>query len=371
MSMHAMKWWSGLALGGALLAGCGTTTSTSQAPASHTSQPTAAVAQSNQPVTLLETGSTLLYPLFQKWVPAYEADHKNVTITPAGTGSGTGIAQALAGTVQIGASDAYMSSAQMQPGILNIPLAISAQVIGYNLPGLNGRHLNLSGPILAGIYTGKITNWDAPQIQAANPGVPLPNHAIIPVRRSDSSGDSFLFTQYLTKSAPSAWTAGYATAPAWPAVASEASAVGNGGMVQFLKSNPYSIAYVGISYLNQMTSDGLGYGALENQSGHYVLPTAQDIVAAAQAMVPQTPPDERISLIYAPGATAYPIINYEYAIVQENQPSPTTASALKTFLTWAISPNGGNQSQFLNAVHFLPLPASVVQLSQKQINEIH
>lgn len=368
MSMHAIKWWSGLALGGALLAGCGTTAPTSQAPA--TKSPTA-VAEASTPVTLLETGSTLLYPLFQKWVPVWEASHKNITITPAGTGSGTGIAQALAGTVQIGASDAYMSSAEMTPGILNIPLAISAQVIGYNLPGLNGRHLNLSGPILAGIYTGKITNWDAPQIQAANPGVPLPNHPIIPVRRSDSSGDSFLFTQYLTKSAPGSWTVGYATAPAWPAVSSEASAVGNGGMVQFLHANPYAIAYVGISYLNQMESDGLGYGALENPSGHYVLPTSQDIVSAASAMVPQTPADERISLIDAPGATAYPIINYEYAILQENQPSVTTANALKAFLSWAISPNGGNQSQFLNAVHFLPLPPSVVRLSQKQINEIH
>lgn len=354
---------AGVTLSAAILAGCGSSATKNAAPNTPTAKPA--------PVTLLETGSTLLYPLFEKWVPAYQKIHPNVTITPAGTGSGTGISQALAGTVQIGASDAYMSNSQMKPGVLNIPLAISAQVIGYNLPGLNGRHLNLSGSILAGIYTGTITNWDASQIKAANPGVNLPHHTIIPIRRSDSSGDSFLFTQYLTKSAPSLWKAGYATAPSWPAVSSEASAVGNGGMVQDLKSNPYSIAYVGISYLDQMESDGLGYGALLDKNGQYVLPTTDNIVAAAKAMVPQTPADERISLIYAPGTNAYPIINYEYAIVQSKQPNTATASALKTFLDWAISSSGGNQSQFLNAVHFLPLPSSVVSLSQKQINAIH
>lgn len=357
---------AGIVLSGAVLAGCGTTAPKS-AGGGQKPQNTA----STKKVSLLETGSTLLYPLFQKWIPVYQASHKNVTITPAGTGSGTGISQALAGTVQIGASDAYMSKAQMKPGILNIPLAISAQVVGYNLPSLNSTHLNLSGAVLAGIYTGKITKWNAPQIQSANPGVTLPNHTIIPVRRSDSSGDSFLFTQYLTRSAPSSWMAGYNTAPNWPAVSNEASAVGNGGMVQALKSNPYSIAYVGISYLNQMLSAGLGYGALQDKNGQYVLPTTSNIVAAANAMVPATPADERVSLIYAPGSSAYPIINYEYAIVQKKQSSAAMASALKTFLTWAISSSGGNQSQFLNAVHFLPLPSSVVSLSRSQIDAIH
>ncbi|MCL6561613.1 MAG: phosphate ABC transporter substrate-binding protein PstS [Firmicutes bacterium] len=348
-----------------LVAGCGSTA------AKGTAASPSQAAGTGSSVTILETGSTLLYPLFQQWVPAYEAAHPNVHITPAGTGSGTGIAQALAGAVQIGASDAYMSDAQMKPGILNIPLAISAQVVAYNLPGLNQTHLNLSGPVLAGIYTGKIGYWDNPQIRAANPGVSLPHQPIIPVRRNDSSGDSFLFTQYLSKSAPSVWTAGYATSPSWPAVPNEASATGNGGMVEFLKANPYSIAYVGISYLNQLESDHLGYAALQNPASQYVLPTQDNIEAAAKAMVPTTPPDERISLIDAPGASAYPIINYEYAIVKADQPSANMASALKAFLTWAISPQGGNQAKFLDSVHFLPLPSSVVTLSQHQIDEIH
>lgn len=365
------------------IAGCGTSSpksassspSTSSTPSAAPSSSSTAAASSSgggKSVTLAETGSSLLYPLFAKeWVPAYEKANSNVKLTSASTGSGTGIAQSLKGVVQIGASDAYLSSAQMKPGILNIPLAISAQIIGYNLPGLNNKHLNLSGPILAGIYTGKIKNWNDAAIKAANPGVSLPNHAIIPVRRNDSSGDSFLFTQYLSKSAPSDWSVAPGTSPSWPPVSSEASATGNGGMVNFLKGNPYSIAYVGISYENDITTDKLGYAALQNKAGKYVLPVRANIVAAAAAMVPSTPKDERISLIYAPGSKAYPIINYEYGIIQAKQSSPAVASALTAFLNWAISSSGGNQGKYLNVVHFLPLPSSTVKLDQAQISQIH
>lgn len=359
---------AGAALAGAVLAG----SASFLAPvASGTSSATPVAEAASGKVTLLESGSSLLYPLYLKWIPAFEGTHKSISITPASTGSGTGISQALAGTVQLGASDAYMSTAELKPGIENIPLAISAQVIAYNLPGLNQKHLRLSGPILAGIYTGKITKWNDPMIRKANPGVKLPNHAIIPVRRSDSSGDSFLFTSYMTDSASKMWTVGYSTAPSWPAVSNEVSADGNGGMVNALKGNPYSIAYVGISYLNQMEQLKLGYGALLNKNGHWVMPVEGNIVAAAAAMVPLTPKDERVSLIYAPGNNSYPIINYEYAIIQKNQPEANIATAMKTFLSWAIAPNAGNQNKFLNAVHFLPLPASTRHLSQIQINAIH
>ncbi len=331
----------------------------------HNIHPTIAKTKS---MTLLETGSTLLYPLFEKWVPVYEKSHPSVAITPAGTGSGTGISEALAGTVQIGASDAYLSPSELKPGVINVPLAISAQVISYNLPGVPG-HLNLNGSILAGIYTGRITQWNAAPIAKANPGVKLPHHAIIPVRRSDGSGDSFLFTSYMTDSAPRIWTAGYSTQPDWPALSSEASAVGNGGMVQFLKGNPYSIAYVGISYLNQLESDHLAYAAMQNRAGHYVLPTRTDIVAAANARVKETPKNEAISLVYTPGPHSYPIINYEYAILKTDQPNSQTAAAIETFLTWTL--HAGNQATFLDAVHFLPLPQGTVTLSMKQLAELH
>src|ERR1700733_2746398 len=151
-------------------------------------------------VILNETGSTLLYPLFNVWASEYAKTHSGVLITTNSTGSGAGIEQAISGTVQIGASDAYMSDAlaRQNPQIINVPLAISALTVNYNLPGLNTSNLKLDGPVLVGIYTGKIRSWDDKSIAALNPDVKLPHQDIIPVRRADGSGDSFVFTQYLS-----------------------------------------------------------------------------------------------------------------------------------------------------------------------------
>lgn len=324
-------------------------------------------------VNLLETGSSLLYPLFNLWVPAFAHIDPSVKITTQSTGSGTGIAQSVAGIAQIGASDAYMSDAlmKMHPGMLNIPLAISMQMVNYNLPGLNGRHLKLSGPVLAGIYEGKIRYWDDGAIKGLNPSVNLPHHEIIPVHRTDGSGDTFIFTQYLAFSTPE-WSQNisYGTTVSWPAVSGELGAEGNPGMVTATKDNPYAIAYIGTSYQNAIEKDGLGIALLQNKSGNFVLPTAKTADAAAAVMVPKTPQDERISLIFAPGAESYPIINYEYALVNRKQPSAETAAALRKLFTWAISPRGGNGPHFMAEVHFVPLPAPVVRLSAAQIAEI-
>lgn len=323
-------------------------------------------------VTLTETGSTLLYPLFNIWVPPFEKAHPGIRVTTQGTGSGTGIAQAISGLVQIGASDAYMSDAQLKqhPNILNIPLAISAQAINYNLPGLNNRHLKLSGPVLAGIYTGKITRWNDPAIEKLNPGVPLPNHKIIPVHRTDGSGDTFIFSQYLSFSTP-AWanSVGYGTTVSWPAVPAGLGAQGNPGMVEALKQNPYAIAYIGVSFHAEVSRAHLGKAMLENRAGHFVLPTAKTISAAASELVSKTPADERISLVFAAGAESYPIINYEYAIVNARQPNAKTANAVKALLTWAS--NEGNNPQYLKQVEFMALPASIRTLSADQIAKIH
>jgi phosphate transport system substrate-binding protein len=148
------------------------------------------------------------------------------------------------------------------------------------------------------------------------------------------------------------------------------SATGNGGMVDSLAQDQGGVAYIGISYLNQAVQKGLGYAAVENQAGNFVLPTQATITAEAQGKVAQTPANEAISLIYGTGAQAYPIINYEYAIVNQHQSSAQVAKAVRTFLDWAVSPSGGSQQQFLNQVHFLPLPSAVVQLSQTQIAKI-
>lgn len=317
--------------------------------------------------TLLETGSTLLYPLFNIWVPVYTKTRSNIQITTGATGSGTGISEAEGGQVQIGASDAYLPPTAPKT-LMNIPLAISAQMINYNLPGLNGRHLKLSGAVLAGIYTGKITKWNAKAIAQLNPGVKLPNHGIVPLRRLDGSGDTFIFTTYMTDSAPKVWTVGFNTSVSWPALRTEVAETGNSGMVTGLHQIPYSIAYVGISYKGQTDGYKLGEAMLQNRAGKFLLPVAATIQAAAGAMVPKTPPGEALSLVYAPGANAYPIINYEYAIISQKQASPATASAVRAFLTWCLTT--GNGSGFLNRVGFQPLPKAVVRKSEAQIQKV-
>jgi len=156
-------------------------------------------------LTLHETGSTLAYPLLQQWAARFHGAKPDVHITLAATGSGAGIAEAIAGRVQFGISDAYMTDEQMtaSPGILNIPLAISSQLVAYNVPGLNNASLRLDGPTLAGVYTGKVRNWDDAAIVAMNPGVKLPHQAIVPIHRNEGSGDSFIFSQFLTYSTDS------------------------------------------------------------------------------------------------------------------------------------------------------------------------
>ena len=355
--------------------GGGTSASASGSPAAASAAPAAPKSQtfgSGGSTRLLETGSSLLYPLMNIWVPAYQKTQPGAQITTQSTGSGTGISQAISGVAQIGASDAYMSDAQMATSkMLNIPLAISAQQINYNIPGLNAVHLNLSGPVLAGIYSGKIQYWDDAAIKAINKqyASKLPHHTIIPIHRSDGSGDTFIFTQYLSFSTPS-WKngPGYGTSVSWPAVSTGVGATGNPGMVQSCQNAPYSVAYVGVSFLNETNAAHLGYAALQNKDGKFVLPTPATIGAAAKALIPKTPKDERVSLVYAPGATSYPIINYEYAIVKPQQENAQTAKALKDFFTWAITQ--GNAPQYLDKVHFLPLPSGVKTLSLAQIAQI-
>lgn len=321
--------------------------------------------------TLSETGSSLLYPLFNsEWIPAYHRILPNVRLNASATGSGTGIAEALNGVVQIGGSDAYLSSAQMQatPHMRNIPLAVSAQQIMYHVPGIAvSEHLRLTGPVLADMFLGYTRYWDDAEIRKVNPGVPLPHQAIVLVNRSDGSGDTFLFSQFLTETS-ARWAAKglVGTSISWPSVPGETGAKGNSGVVDTLAATPYSIGYVGISWLDAAAQRGLGYAALLNRSGHYVLPNVQTIAAAAAAGVRHVPLDERESLIFEPGAISYPIINFEYAIVNPAQP-PTVVPVLRQFLLWAISPTGGNRPEFMAPVHFLPLPPSIAALSRRQI----
>jgi phosphate transport system substrate-binding protein len=322
-------------------------------------------------VALQETGSSLLYPLFNLWTAQIQKEWPSVSITTASTGSGTGISSAAAGTVNIGASDAYLSPAQVQqyPGLENIPLAISGQQVNYNLPGVTA-HLKLDGPTLAAIYQGKITKWNDAKIAALNPGVTLPNMSIITVHRSDSSGDTFLFSSFLTASDPTGWTIPPGTTVAWPNVTGAVAAMGNGGMVQACQANPGCIAYIGVSYLAKATTAGLGYAQLKNKSGNYELPTQATISAAAASFATSTPASGAVSMIFGPAADGYPIVNYEYAIVPSKQPNALAAQATKAVLAWAIDPTGGNATSYLSQVNFVALPSAVVSLSTNLIAKV-
>ncbi|MBV8103483.1 MAG: phosphate ABC transporter substrate-binding protein PstS [Hyphomicrobiales bacterium] len=323
-------------------------------------------------VTLVESGSTLLYPVFKIWAGEYEKTHSGVKITTTGTGSEKGIEEAISGAVQIGASDAYMSDAESRrnPNIVNVPMAISAQTVNYNLPGLNDVNVKLDGQTLAGIYTGKVRSWDDKAIVALNPDLKLPNNPIIPIRRAEGSGDTFVFTQYLTFSTPS-WenSLGFGTAIRWPAVPGAIEATGNEGMIEKLHETPYSVGYVGVSYHDDIAKAGLGTAALKSYDGEFLLPTPDSIAAASAALGPRTPTDERLTLVNAPGANAYPLINYEYAIVSTKQADAGTAAAIRKFLHWATAPDETNQ-KYLDDAHFIALPAHIWVLSYDQIEKI-
>jgi phosphate transport system substrate-binding protein len=335
-------------------------------------------------LSISETGSTLILPLFKAWVSAYEKVDPDMHMTLGGSGSEAGINQAIANRVQIGTSDAYMSDTQAMahPAILNIPLAISAQTVVANLPELRGSTLKLTGPLLASIYAGTIPAWDDSRIAAINQGVSLPHHAIIPVRRADGSGDTFVFTQFLTFSTPDQqhlsirdfnWEGkiGYGTTVHWPAVAGGLSASGNQGMAQTLASTPYAVGYLGASFQADADKAGLQTAMLGNQDGKFLLPTPATVTAAAAALTPRTPADERLTLVYAPGADSYPLINYEYAVVSTKQPNPEMAEAISNFLLWCIGPQGGNARSYLEPLHFIALPVSIRALSEMQIAKIH
>ena len=331
----------------------------------------------SKPKSLSETGSTLLFPLISTWAQDYQKLYTQssglptVTITTGATGSGTGLADAATGTVDIGASDAYLSptTKTQTPSLVNIALAISAQQINYNIPGLKG-HLKLDGPVLADIYKGKITNWNDPAIKALNPGVSLPSLKIVPLHRADSSGDTFLFTSFLNAQDASAWpSSNVSTSATFPAVSGALGEQGNGGMVAGCQATKGCVAYIGVSYLAKTQAAGLGQAALKNKAGNFVLPTPSAISAAAAALTGKTPSDETLSMINGPAPTGYPIVNYEYAIVNTKQSDGAVAEDIRAFLHWAVH-SGQSGATYLDAVDFQPLPSAVVQLSDNQIAKI-
>jgi phosphate transport system substrate-binding protein len=319
--------------------------------------------------TLAETGSSLMAPLFALWAPAYHARFSQVTLRTTSSSSGEGISSAAAGQADIGASDAFLSPATLAKysSLVNIPLAVAALMVVYNVPGISAStHLRLDGTVLARIFSGKIGRWDDPAIAALNPGVKLPGAAIVPVHRADSSGSTFLFTSYLNAQDSSGWNSSLiGTTVAWPRPPGAQGATGSDAIVSSVKSAPGAIGYVGVSYLSQVRGANEGEAALGNSAGRFVLPTARAIQVALASFT-STPASETISLINGSAAQAYPVINYEYAVVDTSQPSATRARDLQAFLSGAVT-TGTAQ---LAKVNFQPLPPSIVTLSDAQIAEI-
>jgi phosphate transport system substrate-binding protein len=346
----------------AFLAACSSSTS----PSSSSSPPAKSASSSGNNIS--ETGSTLLLPLISSWQVAYSSLNPKILITTSGTGSGTGIADAAAGTVNIGGSDAYLSPADLSqfPGMENIPLAVAAIQIDYNLPGLK-KPLNLNGTVLTQIYDGKITTWNAPAIAALNKGVSLPSTKIVTLHRADSSGSTFLTTSYMNAQDPSGWSASnVGTTVTWPTVPGATAETGSGGMVKGCAAIKGCIAYIGVSYLKEATAGGLGQAALANKSGAFEQATTSTIDAALTTFASSTPASGTKSLIN--GTAGYPIINYEYAIVKTTQSSSAEATAIRNFLTWGITT--GNTAKYLTPVNFVALPSNVLSISKALIAKI-
>jgi phosphate transport system substrate-binding protein len=362
----------GIALFGTLaIAACGGSSTTPP-----TASATAAAAATGNPttaVTLSESGSSLLLPYLQELVAPLTTAFSNITLAPSGGGSGKGISDAIAGNSVLGGTDAYLSPGQFaaNPTLANIPIAVSAQGIWANLPGVST--LKLTGDVIAKIYQGSITKWNDPAIVALNSGATLPSTTITPLVRQGSSGDTFLFTSFLSAT-NSAWASGpgSGTSVTWPKVATEGSAASNPGMVAACKAG--CIAYVGVSASGAATAAGLVQAQLKNKAGSYVAPTPATMAAAVTVGASSIPSSLALSLIYQSGAQSYPIVNFEYLVVNTKQASSDLALATRTFFDWSIDPNGGSQTALLSKENFIGLqtsvPASVFATIKAKISTI-
>jgi phosphate transport system substrate-binding protein len=314
--------------------------------------------------TLVGAGSTLVAPLVGVWQPIYQKT-AGVTVTYGAVGSGGGIQSITGRSVNFGASDAPLSSSQAAAckGCLEIPWALAATTIAYHVAGVpNGLHF--TGPVLADIWLGKINKWNDPAIQRLNPGVKLPSTPIVPVHRTDGSGDTFAFTNYLDQVSPSfkAKVGPPAVSVAWPG---GVGGKGNSGVGGVLSSTNGSIAYVAIAYVLENKFD---MGLVQNAAGKYPTPGIPSIEAAAAALksVP-TGGTQGVSIVNPPAAApnAYPISTFTYILIPKSTPS-ATALALKKFVGWAITTGQASGPK----LDFAPLPKSVVSADQSTLNQI-
>ncbi|HEX6770389.1 MAG TPA: phosphate ABC transporter substrate-binding protein PstS [Acidobacteriaceae bacterium] len=306
-------------------------------------------------------GATFPYPIYSKWFSEYSASHGGVQINYQSLGSGAGIRQVTAGTVDFGASDGPMSDAQLAASkvkIQHIPTVLGAVVPVYNLQGVSGG-LKFSPDVLADIYLGKITNWNDARLAKDNPGVNLPNSEIFVVHRSDGSGTSYIFTDFLSKvSADWKGGPGTGTSPSWPR---GIGAKGNEGVAGMVRQTPGALGYVELIYALQNKID---MGLVKNPAGAFVKPTIESVTAAA-ASVKQMPADYRVSMTNAPGKDAYPISSFTWLLVPNPGADATKSKVIKDFLNWMLE----HESE-ATALNYAPLPASVAAKVKTTIGQL-
>jgi phosphate transport system substrate-binding protein len=299
-------------------------------------------------------GATFPYPVYSKWFDEYHRKTPNVQINYQSIGSGGGIRQMTNQTVFFGATDGPMTDEQISaaPGkILHFPTVLGADVPVYNLPGVSAE-LRFSGPLLADIFLGRITNWNDPKIAALNAGVSLPASDITVVHRSDGSGTTYIWADFLAKvSAEWKEKVGVSTAVNWPA---GVGGKGNEGVAGLVSQTPGAIGYVELIYALQ---NKIAYGLVQNAQGEFVKASTESVTAAAAATSAQMPADFRVSITNASGAGAYPIASFTWMLLYQDPTDTARSRAMVDFLKWALTEG----QQFASGLGYAPLPADVVK----------
>lgn len=315
-----------------------------------------------QTTQLNGAGATFPYPIYSKWFSEYGKTHSGVQINYQSIGSGGGIRQVTAGTVDFGASDMPMTDKQLQEAkikILNIPTVLGADVPAYNVPGVTGE-LKFTPEALAGIFMGKIAKWNDKAITSANPGVSFPDKEIIVVHRSDGSGTTFIWTDYLSKVSPE-WKSqvGSDTSVKWPI---GMGGKGNEGVSGLIRQLPGSIGYVELIYAVQ---NNIPYGSVRNSAGTFVKASLEGVTAAA-ASAPKMPADFRVSITNAPGKDAYPISSFTWLLIPAQSKDPAKGKILNDFLNWMVT----DGQKMTAALSYAPLPDNVVAKVKEAIKQV-
>jgi len=308
-------------------------------------------------------GATFPYPIYSKWFSEYAKVDPSVKFNYQSIGSGGGIKQITAQTVDFGASDKFLSDEELKaaPGkLVHIPTVMGAVVVTYNIPGI-GKGLKLSQEALADIYLGKITMWNDPKIVKDNKGVSLPNQPIIVIHRSDGSGTTSIYTNYLCAVSPE-WKSkvGTGTSVKWPV---GLGGKGNEGVAGQVKTTKYTIGYVELAYAFE---NKLPYADLQNRDGRFVEPSIKSTSAAAAGAAKNMPADYRINLVNQPGKDTYPIAGFTWLLVYEHQKDPVIGKKIVEFLNWELKKGQKMASSLLYA----PLPANVAKMVAHTIKTI-